>query len=168
MPRPSRRAAACVGSVRATCLAAWLVVVLLARVSAVVVTSVQPNRGSLAGGTRLHIQVARLQSACRVAVCGMPPRCAQWAVLRAPVAQRAADKLPPTRPSFGCRGRALKFAHTSHQGSGFSTNTGGTGNIIRIGTKYLCDPIPLHCTVNQIACKTRPALEGCFLVFVAF
>jgi len=45
------------------------------------------------------------------------------------------------------------------QGSGFSTNTGGTGNIVRIGP-YFCDPVPLHCTVNQIACKTRPALEG--------
>jgi len=45
------------------------------------------------------------------------------------------------------------------QGSGFSTNTGGTGNIIRMG-KYFCDPIPLHCTVTQIACKTRTALQG--------
>ena len=56
--------------------------------------------------------------------------------------------------------------HLLVQGSGFSTNTGGTGNIIRIGKKYFCDPIPLHCTVNQIACKTRPALEGRCLVFV--
>ena len=47
------------------------------------------------------------------------------------------------------------------QGTGFSTNTGGTGNIIRIG-KYICDPIPLHCTVTHIACKTRTALEGQF------
>ena len=34
-----------------------LLVSLLARCSGVVITSVQPNRGSLAGGTRLHIQV---------------------------------------------------------------------------------------------------------------
>jgi len=50
----------------------------------------------------------------------------------------------------------------TQQGSGFSTNTGGTGNIIRIGAKYFCDPIPLHCTTVQIACKTRPALNGLF------
>ena len=62
---------------------------------------------------------------------------------------------------------ALKHAYThartpsnpTTQGSGFSTNTGGTGNIIKIG-QYFCDPIPLHCTVNQIACKTRSALKG--------
>ncbi len=68
---------------------------------------------------------------------------------------------------FGCV-HACKCALSTKlvQGSGFSTNTGGTGNIIRIGMKYFCDPIPLHCTVNQIACKTRPALEGRFFVFV--
>ena len=31
----------------------------------------------------------------------------------------------------------------------------GKGNIIGIGP-YFCDPIPLHCTEAQIACKTRP------------
>jgi hypothetical protein len=65
----------------------------------VTITSVHPNTGSIAGGTRLHIQ-----------------------------------------------------------GWGFSTNTGGTGNIIRIGDKFVCDPIPLHCTKHQVACKTRSAL----------
>ena len=65
----------------------------------VTITSVQPNTGSIAGGTRLHIQ-----------------------------------------------------------GWGFSRNTGGTGNIIKIGDKFVCDPIPLHCTKHQIACKTRSAL----------
>ena len=58
-------------------------------------------------------------------------------------------------------GRYLTFQHSGSQGSGFSTNTGGSGNIIQIG-KYFCDAIPLHCTVNQIACKTRTALVGAF------
>jgi hypothetical protein len=46
------------------------------------------------------------------------------------------------------------------RGSGFSTNSGGIGNIVYIGSKYQCDPVLLHCTVNQIVCKTRPAMEG--------
>ena len=24
----------------------------------------------------------------------------------------------------------------------------------------MCDPVILHCTVNQIVCKTRPAMDG--------
>jgi hypothetical protein len=45
------------------------------------------------------------------------------------------------------------------RGSGFSANTGG-GNLVYIGQKYMCDPVLLHCTVNQIVCKTRPAMDG--------
>ena len=29
-----------------------------------------------------------------------------------------------------------------------------------IGGKYECDIVTLHSTVNQVVCKTRPALEG--------
>ncbi len=67
----------------------------------VIITAVNPSRGSMAGGTRMIIR-----------------------------------------------------------GSGFSTNSGGIGNIVYIGSKYQCDPVLLHCTVNQIVCKTRPAMEG--------
>jgi hypothetical protein len=41
------------------------------------------------------------------------------------------------------------------RGTGFSTNTGGSGNVVKIGP-YLCFPIPLHCTEHQVACKTEP------------
>lgn len=34
-------------------------------------------------------------------------------------------------------------------------HTGGSGNIVKIGP-YFCDPIPLHCTEHQVACKTHP------------
>ena len=44
-------------------------------------------------------------------------------------------------------------------GSGFSSNV-NDGNVVFIGSKYGCDPIPLHSTVNQVICKTRPALDG--------
>ena len=37
----------------------WLLEVSLRVDSTVIVTSVKPNRGSLAGGTRLHIQVSQ-------------------------------------------------------------------------------------------------------------
>jgi hypothetical protein len=67
----------------------------------VIITAVNPSRGSMAGGTRMVIR-----------------------------------------------------------GSGFSSNTGGIGNVVYIGNKYRCDPVILHCTVNQIICKTRPAMEG--------
>ena len=66
----------------------------------VIITAVNPSRGSLAGGTRMVIR-----------------------------------------------------------GSGFSSNTGG-GNLVYIGNIYMCDPVILHCTVNQIICKTRPAMDG--------
>ncbi len=69
--------------------------------AAVIITAVNPSRGSMAGGTRMVIR-----------------------------------------------------------GSGFSTNTGGIGNVVYLGSKYQCDPVILHCTVNQIVCKTRPALDG--------
>ena len=39
--------------------------------------------------------------------------------------------------------------------------------MVKIG-QYFCDPIPLHCTVNQIACKTRPALEGMYAKLLEF
>ncbi len=45
------------------------------------------------------------------------------------------------------------------RGSGFSSNTGG-GNLVYIGNTYMCDPVILHCTVNQIVCKTQPAMNG--------
>lgn len=65
----------------------------------VYIDAVNPSRGSIAGGTRLHIQ-----------------------------------------------------------GRGFSTST-GVGNIVMIGP-YTCDPIPLHSTASQIACKTQNAMTG--------
>lgn len=40
-------------------------------------------------------------------------------------------------------------------GRGFSNNMAPDGNVVTIGGKYLCDVIPLHSTVTQIACKTR-------------
>jgi hypothetical protein len=46
------------------------------------------------------------------------------------------------------------------KGSGFSTNMNNDGNVVVIGGKYKCDVIPLHCTVNQIACKTQNAMTG--------
>lgn len=46
------------------------------------------------------------------------------------------------------------------RGSGFSANTNSAGNAVFVGSRYFCDPIPLHSTVNQIICKTRSALEG--------
>ena len=45
------------------------------------------------------------------------------------------------------------------RGSGFSSNTNALSNQIYIGTRYGCDLIPLHSTVNQIVCKTRPAID---------
>jgi hypothetical protein len=45
------------------------------------------------------------------------------------------------------------------RGSGFSTNTNALSNQIFIGKNYGCDLIPLHSTVNQIVCKTRPAID---------
>ena len=102
----------------------------------VIVTAVRPNRGSLAGGTRLHIQVHLTKSL---------------------------KHLFRSNKSLGTQG-ALVLTMWKFQGSGFSTNTGGSGNIVMIGGKYFCDPIPLHCTVVQIACKTRPALEGLFVL----
>ena len=48
------------------------------------------------------------------------------------------------------------------RGSGFSSNTNSAGNVVFIGSTYICDPIPLHSTVNQIICKTRSALFGYF------
>ena len=51
------------------------------------------------------------------------------------------------------------------RGSGFSSNTNSAGNTIFIGEKYLCDPIPLHSTTNQIICKTRSALEGFYSTY---
>jgi hypothetical protein len=71
----------------------------------VAISRVDPSRGSLAGGTRMHIK-----------------------------------------------------------GRGFSQNLNKDGNIVIIGGKYRCDVIPLHSTVNQIACKTRSALGDAFLV----
>eukprot|EP00961_Rhodomonas_salina_P258222 3490189-Rhodomonas_salina.2 len=71
------------------------------------IVAVNPTRGSLAGGTRIHIR-----------------------------------------------------------GSGFSTNT-GEGNLVFIGD-IPCDPIPLHCTVSQIACKTRPNLEGAYADWIGW
>jgi hypothetical protein len=44
-------------------------------------------------------------------------------------------------------------------GSGFSSNTNNFSNQIFIGTRYGCDMVPLHSTVNQIVCKTRPAID---------
>jgi hypothetical protein len=85
----------------------WLLFVFIISVhikdsyTMVIITAVNPSRGSLAGGTRMVIR-----------------------------------------------------------GSGFSTNTGGIGNVVYIGSKYQCDPVLLHCTINQIVCKTRPAMEG--------
>jgi hypothetical protein len=46
------------------------------------------------------------------------------------------------------------------RGSGFSTNMNPLGNVVMIGGKYRCDVIPLHSTVNQIACKTGSAIYG--------
>jgi hypothetical protein len=46
------------------------------------------------------------------------------------------------------------------RGSGFSANTNSAGNAVFVGSRYFCDPIPLHSTVNQIICKTTSALEG--------
>ncbi len=66
----------------------------------VVITSVEPSRGSLAGGTRMHIK-----------------------------------------------------------GRGFSENLNEMGNLVLIGGRFRCDVIPLHSTVNQIACKTRSAID---------
>ena len=100
--RRERRAAAAENRRQAIALLLLLAVVAAPQsTDGVTISSVLPNRGSMAGGTRLHIK-----------------------------------------------------------GAGFSTNTGGTGNVIKIGDKYFCDPIPLHCTTSQIACKTRSALEG--------
>ncbi len=48
------------------------------------------------------------------------------------------------------------------RGSGFSSNTMPEGSVVLIGEDYACDPIPLHSTVNQIICKTRPAIRGYF------
>lgn len=45
------------------------------------------------------------------------------------------------------------------RGSGFSSNTNALSNQIFIGRNYACDLIPLHSTVNQIICKTRPAID---------
>ncbi len=45
------------------------------------------------------------------------------------------------------------------RGSGFSSNTNKLSNQIFIGPNYGCDMIPLHSTVNQIVCKTRPAID---------
>jgi hypothetical protein len=45
-------------------------------------------------------------------------------------------------------------------GSGFSANT-NSGNMVYLGfapVMLQCMPIPLHSTVNQIACKTQSAL----------
>lgn len=39
-------------------------------------------------------------------------------------------------------------------------NMNEAGNLVMIGGRYKCDVIPLHSTVNQIACKTQNALEG--------
>ena len=46
------------------------------------------------------------------------------------------------------------------RGSGFSTNTNSESNSIYIGSRYRCDPIPLHSTVNQLICKTQSATDG--------
>lgn len=46
------------------------------------------------------------------------------------------------------------------RGSGFSANTNSASNLVYIGSRYRCDPIPLHSTVNQIICKTQPATDG--------
>jgi hypothetical protein len=52
-----QRRRACGWTARAIGPALALLMSLLARCGGVIVTSVKPNRGSLAGGTRLHIQV---------------------------------------------------------------------------------------------------------------
>ena len=54
----------CGGTARAIGTALGLLVTLLARCGGVIVTSVKPNRGSLAGGTRLHIQVLPCVTIC--------------------------------------------------------------------------------------------------------
>ena len=74
--RPQRpRRQACGGTVRAIGPALGLLVTLLARCGGVIVTSVKPNRGSLAGGTRLHIQVFQCVPICvPCAPCCTPPR----------------------------------------------------------------------------------------------
>ena len=85
IPGPWRRRAACGET-------AWLIgwalgLLVLPRCSGVIVTSVRPDRGSLAGGTRLHIQVPepscwrslalalpRGWTALRVYACAFRPR----------------------------------------------------------------------------------------------
>ncbi len=51
------------------------------------------------------------------------------------------------------------------RGSGFSSNTNSQSNLIYIGNRFGCDPIPLHSTVNQIICKTQPAIDGYYPTF---
>jgi hypothetical protein len=53
------------------------------------------------------------------------------------------------------------------RGSGFSANTNAAGNAVFVGSRYFCDPIPLHSTVNQIICKTRSALDGYYSTYEA-
>ena len=69
------RRRACGQTVRAIGPALGLLMTLLARCGGVIVTSVKPNRGSLAGGTRLHIQVFQCVPICvPCAPCCTPPR----------------------------------------------------------------------------------------------
>jgi hypothetical protein len=51
------------------------------------------------------------------------------------------------------------------RGSGFSSNTNSQSNLVFIGSRFRCDPIPLHSTVNQIICKTQPATDGYYPTF---
>jgi hypothetical protein len=65
-------------------------------------------------------------------------------------------------PSYGSLAGGTRMVI---RGSGFSASTNSAGNRVLIGEKYSCDPIPLHSTVNQIICKTRPALEGYYKTY---
>lgn len=44
------------------------------------------------------------------------------------------------------------------RGTGFSSNMNNVGNLVLIGG-ILCDVIPLHSTVSQIACKTNSGIS---------
>ena len=81
IPGPWRRRAACGET-------AWLIgwalgLLVLPRCSGVIVTSVRPDRGSLAGGTRLHIQVP--EPRCSHSLCPVAGR--SCACMHVPVAR---------------------------------------------------------------------------------
>jgi hypothetical protein len=86
IPGPWRRRAACGET-------AWLIgwalgLLVLPRCSGVIVTSVRPDRGSLAGGTRLHIQVP--EPCCSHSLCPVAGRSCAFIMCPSPAPMRCA------------------------------------------------------------------------------